>query len=100
MVAKWCDVDQGSVWRAMTSTQRWNCAGRHLPCARLYRASDRCSSRTRKRHHHRANLGVPTGQDTLRSMLRDLTEEAGIDCWICPAIGTVAPVGNENTGDS
>lgn len=39
-------------------------------------------------------------QDTLRGMLRDLTEEAEIDCWICPAIGTVAPVGYENTGDS
>lgn len=39
-------------------------------------------------------------QDCLRGMLHDLTEEAGIDCWICPAIGTVAPMGYENTGDS
>lgn len=39
-------------------------------------------------------------QDSLRGMLEDLTEEAGIDCWICPAIGAVAPVGYENTGDS
>lgn len=39
-------------------------------------------------------------QDVLRGMLWDITEEAGIDCWICPAIGDVAPVGYQNTGDS
>lgn len=41
---------------------------------------------------------------TLRSaaveLVNQTTETAGVDCWICPATGTVAPIGYESTGDS
>lgn len=36
----------------------------------------------------------------LIDLLEHATAEAGVDCWVCPATGTVAPLGYENTGDS
>jgi Asp-tRNA(Asn)/Glu-tRNA(Gln) amidotransferase A subunit family amidase len=40
-----------------------------------------------------------TAQETLRDMLDQLTTQTGVDCWICPAAGTVAPLGYDVTGD-
>ncbi len=39
-------------------------------------------------------------RDLLNELVEQATIEAGIDAWICPATGSVAPVGYETTGDS
>ena len=36
----------------------------------------------------------------LAGLLQELASSAGIDCWICPSAGGVAPVGYQDTGDS
>jgi Asp-tRNA(Asn)/Glu-tRNA(Gln) amidotransferase A subunit family amidase len=36
----------------------------------------------------------------LVAMLEDAAVRSGIDCWICPSTGGVAPVGYQETGDS
>jgi Asp-tRNA(Asn)/Glu-tRNA(Gln) amidotransferase A subunit family amidase len=35
----------------------------------------------------------------LADLLRESASRAGIDCWICPSTGGVAPIGYEDTGD-
>ncbi len=39
-------------------------------------------------------------RDTLVAALQQTTEDNEIDCWICPATGSVAPIGYDRTGDS
>jgi Asp-tRNA(Asn)/Glu-tRNA(Gln) amidotransferase A subunit family amidase len=39
-------------------------------------------------------------QEEFRRLLRMCTADAGVDAWICPSAGSVAPLGYEDTGDS
>jgi Asp-tRNA(Asn)/Glu-tRNA(Gln) amidotransferase A subunit family amidase len=39
-------------------------------------------------------------RQTFKDLVHQATLDAGVDCWVCPATGTVAPVGYHNTGDS
>jgi len=39
-------------------------------------------------------------RESMADRLRQATTNVGVDCWICPATGTVAPIGYDNTGDS
>jgi Asp-tRNA(Asn)/Glu-tRNA(Gln) amidotransferase A subunit family amidase len=75
--------------------QPWYETYKHLYRPRTRTAVERGRTITEERLTECRNA-----RDTLISKLTQATQDAEIDCWICPATGSIAPLGYERTGDS